>query len=230
MPTQHISYSWRFDELSEAAQRKAVETVAGKLGGDWWDQADTDDIGATIQYQLAEVLKSPGWDTVGEGDFPGIDGVTVQGWDLDRGDYVSVGGALTRKNAPGLAWPDHAEHVELHEGRNGTGIDVEPVDLLPFTCTCGKKAGAYSGFDDLTVHLDDAGNETDDTDHPAVGAAGVPKLDQAALDAFEQVVRDALSTALKAAREAAEYKSSAEAAKDWIEANEPQFTEEGDLF
>lgn len=52
----------------------------------------------------------------------------------------------------------------------------------------------------------------------------------AAEDAMEQAIRDAMSDAWKAGNDAMEYMTGEEAARDWIEGNEPEFTEDGELY
>lgn len=130
---------YRLDELTEEAQQRALELHAERLGGEWRDQSDLDDVGDTILYALAEALKAPGWDTFGEGDFPGITNVEVKGWDLDRGWRLELSGHLTRENAPSLPWVDGLEYVTLEDRRWGTaqwfvtnddapdGLDTEPM-------------------------------------------------------------------------------------------------------
>jgi hypothetical protein len=129
MPQEHVSYSFKFAELSEDAQSAAVEAVAGRLSGEWWD--NDEEIGDTIRYKLAEVFQSPGWDKFGEGDFPGIELVKLEGWDLGRGDYLILRGRLDRVNAPGLPWSDAVGDVFLepnHYAGGSTNVGVEEGD------------------------------------------------------------------------------------------------------
>lgn len=128
MPTEHISYSYKFDELSDEAKGWAIEAVAGKLGGDWWDSDDVENVSETILYKLAEILQSPGWDKFGPGDFPGIGGVKLQGWDVDRGGNIQVSGELSRTNAPGLPWSDAVGNVLLESSHYGTNVGVAEGD------------------------------------------------------------------------------------------------------
>lgn len=113
---------YRFEELSDAAKRAAIRNISEMLST--WDQNDIDRMNETITYALADALKSPGWDTYGEGDFPGIDGCKVTGWDLDRGQKLDVVGTLNRDNAPALPWTYVIDYVHLTEQRIGNGIDV----------------------------------------------------------------------------------------------------------
>ena len=145
MPTEHITYSFKFDELSDEAKTVAVETVAGKLSGDWWDSADIECVSEAVVYHLAEAFKSPGWDTFGEGDFPGIAGVTLDGWDVDRGSYVAVSGRLDRDNAPALPWVESIDCVRLESSAYGTSVGVE--------------ADEAEGVDDMQDAVRDALNE-----------------------------------------------------------------------
>lgn len=114
-----------FAELDESAQRTALENVADSLSSTWGDSFDIESITETITYALAEALGTPGWDTFGEGDFPGIPNVEVTGWDMDRGSYMVLKGELTRENAPELPWRDGMEYVSLSDGRDFTRVFVE---------------------------------------------------------------------------------------------------------
>lgn len=116
------------DELDTDARERAIETVSGKLTGDWWDSNDNDEIALAMVFALAGVLGTPGRDRFGEGDFPGIDGVALDAWDLDRADMISVSGWLTRLNAPRLPWIDAIDTVLLTGQRWGTGMDVRADD------------------------------------------------------------------------------------------------------
>jgi hypothetical protein len=116
---------YHLDELEPAAREKAIEDMAARLGGEWWDQDDNDDIRDVMVYMLAGQLRSPGWDKYGAGDFPGINGVTMASWDLDRGQSLGLRGVLTRENAPALPWAAGVTQVELSTNWGGTTIDVE---------------------------------------------------------------------------------------------------------
>jgi hypothetical protein len=85
---------YTLDELEPGARRRAIEEVAGKLGGDWWDSADTDDISDVIRWTLAEKVGTFEIGDYGVGDFPGIPRVTLDGWDLDRGEHLGLTGVL----------------------------------------------------------------------------------------------------------------------------------------
>jgi hypothetical protein len=192
---------YTLDELEPDARQRAIETIAEKLGGDWWDQHDIDNVNEAIAYALATALGTPGRENWGEADFPGIDGVKLGGWNLDRGSYLTLRGTLTRENAPALPWADGIIEVNLTNGygRDETGIDVETDE------------------DDL-----DPDNELDLT--------VVREQCRALADAMETAVEDAMHAAMKVGREQMEYISSAEAAVEHIEANEREFYEDGTLY
>lgn len=124
MPTEHVVLSYKFDELSDDARDRALADVAAKLGGEWWDSFHDEQVSDSIMYRLASALRSPGWDSFGEGDFPGIDGVKLIGWDVGRGSHVQVSGRLTRENAPALPWSDAIDGVELGGDAYGTSVTV----------------------------------------------------------------------------------------------------------
>jgi hypothetical protein len=114
--TPSVFTVYEYDELSEDAKARAVETIRERLNGIWWDSSDVDDVTGEMVYKLAEKLKSPGWDTYGEGDFPGITDVQVTEWDVERGQSIKVIGTLTRENAPALPWADGIDYVMLGGG------------------------------------------------------------------------------------------------------------------
>jgi len=116
---------YTLDELEPEAREKAINDMAEKLGGEFWDQNDTDDISDVMRYTLANKFGTPGHGDYGVGDFPGIDGVKLVSWDLDRGSYLGLKGTLTRENAPALPWVDGVIEVILTEGRDYTSIDVD---------------------------------------------------------------------------------------------------------
>jgi hypothetical protein len=115
---------YQLDELEPDAREKAIEGIAEKLGGDWWDSNDIDDIASVMVYTLANEFGTPEHGKWGVADFPGIDGVTLESWDLDRGSYVGLRGTLTRENAPALPWADGVVEVGLTSRRDYTEIDV----------------------------------------------------------------------------------------------------------
>lgn len=207
---QHITYSYSFAELSEAAQKKAVETVAEKLSGDWWDESDNDDIHDLIVYTFAQEIGAPDVVNWGQGDFPGIPGIKLESWSCNhmQGDHVGFAGRLTRENAPALPWADGIDCVELENPwRGGTRITVE---LVYTQCVCDPWAGR-----EPTCEAHDESNEE-------------------TTDSQQEAMRDAIESAIRKAHQAGykevEYKGSSEYAREWIECTEPEFTEEGDLF
>lgn len=233
MPTEHTIISYKFAELGEAAQAKAVEIIAEKLGGDWWDQNNTDTVGEAIRYEFAAKLGLPDAVEYGPGDFPGIPGITLDSWDVDRGS-IGFSGQLTRENAPALNWPTAVESVRLNDTRwNGTTVDIELREGLEFDCTlCGQKASLLIVDMDIVNHVgaDGFDDSEADADHPPHPLEALPTVDQAAIDRFEQDVRDKMSAALTAGRVAAEYIESEESAREWIESNDPDFFPDGRLF
>lgn len=117
------------DELTPEARLKAIANVTSLMAGDWWDEGDVEQVSKAIVYAFAEALMSPGWNRYDEGDFPGIDGVQLGGWDLDRADTVALDGTLTRQNAPALPWLDGIVEVRLEVAPRGghtyIGVVVE---------------------------------------------------------------------------------------------------------
>lgn len=131
MPTEHITLSYKFAELSDEAKVAAVEVVAGKLGGDWFGSFDRECVSESIMYGLAVALNSPGWARFSEGDFPGVAGVKLTGWDVGRAEEVLFDGFLDRVNAPALPWAESIRGVYLADERYGTSVGVEMDDDGP---------------------------------------------------------------------------------------------------
>lgn len=200
---------YKFAELSETAQTRAIEAIREKLDSDWWDQSDNEDVAACMVYELAGELHYPGHDTYGTITFPGIEGVTLDGWSLGRHQSLAASGRLDRVNAPALPWVDGIEHVEL-AGHRSDATTVTVVDADP-DCTCSP---------DHYLQPHDEGC-------PSLVAS--PATDEQR-NALEQAVRDALSAAWTAGERAAEHKTGEQYAREQIEANEYEFTEDGELY
>ncbi len=198
---------YRFDELTDTAKERAVDVIREKLGGDWWDSVDLDDVQDAMVYTLAEELRAPGWDTYGVGDFPGIDGVQVDGWDIERHQSLALSGTLTRDNAPALPWVDGIEQVEL-TGHRSDATSVNLVDADP-ECTCSP---------DTYLQPHDEGCPSL-LDNPATEQQRVT---------LEEAVRDAIRAAWSAGESEGEYKSGEERAREV--ADDHEFTDEGELY
>jgi hypothetical protein len=185
------------DELDENAREKAIEAISDKLAGDWWDSHDINDINDVIRYTLADEFGTPGRDQYGVADFPGVPGVELDGWDLDRGPYLELRGTLTPENAPSLPWEDGIVEVTLTPGREYTSISVDidedEVDLM---------------------NLPDLGHNRADRVRHIEGE-------------MEQAIHNAMSAALKSGRDELEYKTGDENTVAVIEANEYEFEADG---
>ncbi len=68
-----------YEELSEKAQERARDDYREHV------YIEPEEIETEMLYSIADALKSPGFDTYGPSDFPGIDGLKITEWDLDRG-------------------------------------------------------------------------------------------------------------------------------------------------
>lgn len=195
-----------FDELVPAAQDRAVQHVAEWKAARGWDSADLELIESAMVYTLADALKAPGWDTCGEGDFPGIDRVTVCEWDLDRGQVLALSGWLDRDNAPGLPWVDGIESVQLTAIRRG-GTEVEVVTAEP-ECTCPVETWRHE---------------------PDCAPVASP-VDPEQVSALQDAVTGAIHAAWVAGRDELEYRCSTEYARDRAQNNEFEFTVDGELY
>lgn len=151
MPREIVTTVYSYGELTSDAQAKAIESVCEMLVASW-DSDEIEAVGQTMVYTLAEKLRSPGWDTYGPVDFPGIDGVTLDGWDLERGQYLVLSGHLDRDNAPALPWADGVESVRLDPKRDYTVVWAEPADDAPWPET----AGYISACEALVTAVKDA--------------------------------------------------------------------------
>lgn len=121
---------YTFAELSDAAKEKAIETIREKLGGEWWDSHDIEDIGDVILHSLAQELGTPNAEQFGCGDYPGIPAVTVIGWDAEGGGSLVLDGYLDRDNAPKLPWTPGILGIALTSRRSDhSSIHVECTDL-----------------------------------------------------------------------------------------------------
>lgn len=190
----------KFSELTEAAQTRAVELIRQRLS-DGWDGADSIDIRDVMIATLAEKIGTPGVMDYGVADFPGIDGVTIDGWDLERHQSLAVSGILTRKNAPALPWTSDVDHVQLTGSRSDfTSVYIEGAEL-PCSCPGEHEQGCL---------------------------AGLRQVDGVHLTTMDQAVRDALSAAWSAGEKEGDYKTGEEYARQVAE--DHRFTEDGEIF
>lgn len=121
---------YTFAELSDAAKEKAIECIREKLGGDWWDSFDTEDIGKIILHTLAYEIGEPKAADHGCDDYPGIPDIKVTGWDVERGGSLALDGYLDRDNAPKLPWTPGILSVHLNSRRSDySTLSVECTDL-----------------------------------------------------------------------------------------------------
>jgi hypothetical protein len=181
---------YALDELEPKARQDAICNIQALLGGAWWDADDVQEVSDAIVYGLAEALGTPGWDRYGVGDFPGVPGVQLDTWDLDRGDGVGFAGELTPSNAPKMPWPDGFERVLLQSSARGarTFVIVEMPD--------------------------------EDTSEQRAQAAR----------RLQEAVDEALFAAKEAGRVQLDYQTSEHRAVEDIEANEREFTADGQLY
>lgn len=205
---EHVSYSYSFAELDEAAQRKALEAVAERRSGVWWDATDNELIGEVITMAFAESIGAPGTDKYGVSDYPGITGVKLESWccNYDQGDHAGFAGHLTRENAPKLPWADGIASVTLESPCNHTS---KWFVMDEAECIC-------DGFSSV--------REPDCEAHTPNPAS----------ESQVQAMRDAIDAALHAAHRAGydeiEHIGSEDSAREWIDSNEPEFEKDGSLF
>jgi hypothetical protein len=247
-----------FEELSEQAQQRAIEAVREKLSGDWWDFSDNDDVAAVMVAELARLLGTPGAADYGVYDFPGIPGVQLDGWSLDRGQNIAVSGRLNRDNAPNLPWADGISHVSLSAHRsNFTTIDVDDDDEPDCTCNPSRPpvrmlrrvVTRRPSRAVLTVRREIerrtslrtllgapvpmppylAVVEREPGCEPDCATRTAPAVTDEQRDTLEQAVRDAISGAWQAGKNEEEYRSSRDYAHERIEHSDYEFTADGDL-
>ena len=87
------------DELGDTARQDAIEAMASRV----YQWTEASDLASTIVFEIAHALQTPGRDDYGPGDFPGIDGLELWEWDVERLD-ITARGSLTLESAPALPW------------------------------------------------------------------------------------------------------------------------------
>lgn len=182
--------AYQFDELSVDAQEKAIELIAEKLNGEWWDSSDNDDVAQAMAWKLAEQFEA----SDENGETPdAVPSVELAKWELSGGyDHLYLRGTLTPALHPALPWADGMESVELDYSWVG-GQQYDVVWSDPYL-------DATAGDPDPSGELEAAM--------------------QGAVDA-------AVAAALRAGQAELEYKTSAEYARDAIDANGWEFSEDG---
>lgn len=108
-----VTILFKYDELPDEAKGKAVQQISEKLTGPWWDSHDDEALAEVMMWALAHELRTPGVSNYGPGDFPGIDGIKLAGYDMGRGQMLTYKGHLTRDTAPALPWADGIDSVAL---------------------------------------------------------------------------------------------------------------------
>lgn len=128
----------------KAHDENAFEQALANLDAMLWeDGANRESVGEVIAFKFGEKVGDPAQAQYGPGDYPGVPGVQLTAWELERGAFVALDGTLTRENAPALPWNDWIEEVRLlSASRMGTVISVEESDTTP-----------YHGSPELTVLL-----------------------------------------------------------------------------
>lgn len=101
-------------ELMPTAYSRAVDALVAARA-DLWEMpmGDIGMVAEDIMYALGQALGDPRVGDFGEGDYPGVDGLSVEGWSFENAPSVAVDGNLTRQNAPGLPWVPGIEEVWL---------------------------------------------------------------------------------------------------------------------
>lgn len=198
---------YRLDELSDQAQERAVEKVREQLYTGFAEH-DRADIAVVIVCTLAEKLGTPGRGECGVYDFPSIDGVSLDGWSLDRAS-IALSGTLTRENAPALPWIDSVGEIKLLSKGSDYTI-VRLVDVEP-PCTCPTDAV-------LAPH---------EPDCPSLRAI---VHDMTTYHALDGAALEAIKAALEAGEAEWEHRTSTESARDRAEIDDYEFTADGDLY
>lgn len=112
---------------------RAFEAACGAIVTAMWESGSTgESVAETILYAFAQQIGEPTVEKHGVGDYPGVPGVTLDGWDLERGSFLALRGTLTRDNAPALPWDEHndalIDHIDLRSVRDGTDVYVAESD------------------------------------------------------------------------------------------------------
>jgi hypothetical protein len=197
--TKQVTY-YTLAELKEH-HPNGYERAMDALRSILWEDSQRESVSDDIAYEFARRVGEPTVDRYGEGDYPGVPGVGLKGWDLERGSYVAFAGTLEREHCPGLPWDETGwlDVVRLTAGQHGTGIEVvsSEEDDVP-----------YIGWHERTF--------TEDQQR-------LFDMRQAMADA----VQDALSEALASGQRAAEAMSGEEYLLETAEANEWEFDAHG---
>lgn len=104
------------------------ERAHDRFAEDYWRSGlGHEEVPEVLTYGIAGGFKTPGWDTYGQGDFPGIPGISIDEWDMEYGrEYLRLEGTLCREDAPGLPWPEDCDRARFgRANRDWTGSHRE---------------------------------------------------------------------------------------------------------
>lgn len=195
--TKTVTY-YTLAELKEH-HPNGYERALDKLRTSLWEDGQRESVSEDITYEFGQRVGDTTVERYGTGDYPGVDGVELKGWDLERGSYVAFAGTLTPENSPALPWHDWLEQVDLRAGRSYTEnnvVDSENAPYIPWN----KRETDYDEDQRALVQIRDAMRD--------------------AIDA-------ALSEALASGQRAAEHLESEENLLELAQANEWEFDEHG---
>jgi hypothetical protein len=220
MPRKHEELVYTFEELSDAAKKKALDYYRD-LQHEHFDSRDLTD-------QFKSILKERGF----------TDRVEV-GWSLGhcQGDGVAFWGRIDLKDF--FKWASSGEHPEYTERMKGA---VKFSPLAPHVGVVVTHSGRYYHWNSMEVEL---GYDEDELKH----ASGKPwrhgpkdwrPRDQKEVDLtglipefqkyMEQWVKDTSKELEKNGYAELEYQSSDDYVKEFIEANDFEFYEDGSPF
>lgn len=145
---------------------RAFEAACQAIVQATWEDSTKESINEDMVYAFAEQIGEPDREKYGEADYPGVPGVKLEGWDLDRGQHVAMSGTLTRENAPALPWHESISEVALRSVRHGTDLwpreSDEAIDFDLAIVVQAKEALEQAVQDALNEALA-AGNRAEDS-------------------------------------------------------------------
>jgi len=116
---------YKFEELDETAQDKAVENY-GEMLARCWDSFDVESIEMAMTSAFLEAIGAVDQDKA-PADESLPDRVSFKEWDVDR-RTIRMDGYLTRETAPGLPWPPEADDDDDEQGIYGVMLSEPDRD------------------------------------------------------------------------------------------------------
>lgn len=122
---------YELDELMPSARTRALDTLVEARSQLWQGPVRGEEQTArAIMLAFGREVDCNRMAGFDRSDFPGVEGVTVDGWDFQNAPSVALDGRLTRENAPDLPWVPGIPWVEL-ESHGVYRLNATTVTLAP---------------------------------------------------------------------------------------------------